>query len=289
MNAPDGRPVSVVTGANADIGKSAASALAGLGHHVVMVCRSRERGDAALAELRANTAGSLELIIADLSLQSEVRRLAAALLADYPAIHVLLNNAGAIYNQRRLTAEGIERTWALNHLGYFLLTNLLRERLVASAPARIVNVASNASKAGRIDFDNLQGERLYVPFGAYARSKLANIMFTRSLAAQLDGRGVTANCLHPGTILSHITDRQAAPVRAYFRVFGTTPEAGADTVVWLATSPELAGCGGGFYIRRRQRRLPPAARDEALLQQLWDESERMTAGSASRKPATPGS
>ena len=262
---------------NAGIGKAAASALAGLGHHVVMVCRSPERGEAALAELRAATPGSIELLIADLSLQSQVRRLAGVLLEDYPAISVLVNSAGAIYNERHLTAEGIERTWALNHLGYFLLTNLLLERLVASAPARIVNVASNASKAGRMDVDNLQGERSYVPFGAYARSKLANIMFTRTLAERLEGSGVTANCLHPGTIISHITDRQASVVRAYFRLFGTSPVAGADTVVWLATAAELYGRSGGYYIKRRERRVPPAARDERLLQQLWEISERMTA------------
>ena len=279
MSDAEHTPVSVVTGANAGIGKAITGALASRGHHVVMVCRSPERGEAALAELRSASDSPIDLVIADLSLQSEVRRLAAELLTKYGVIQLLVNNAGAIFNERQLTADGVERTWALNHLGYFLLANLLLERLMANSSARIVNVASNASRGARMDLDNLQGERSYVPFGAYARSKLANIMFTRSLASRIGERSVTVNCLHPGTIQSRITDRQPAPVRWYFRAFGTTPDAGADTAVWLATSPEVEGRSGGYYVKRKERRVPRLAKDELLLQQLWEDSERLTASS----------
>ena len=274
--------VSIVTGANSGVGRAIATALASAGEHVVMVCRSGERGEVAQREIQASTGGGLDLVVADLSLQVEVRRLAHHLLATYPGIKILVNNAGAIFNDRQLTADGIEHTFALNHLASFLLTNLLLGRLRDNSPARIVNLASNASVFGRLSLDNLQGERSYTGLGAYARSKLANIIFTRTLANRLQDSEVTVNCLHPGTIISHITDHNAAPVRLYFRVFGTTAEVGADTAVWLATSDDVAGRSGGYFIKRRERRVPRLAKNRDLAEQLWQESERLTAGPATQ-------
>ena len=268
--------VSVVTGANSGVGRATAAALARAGHHIVMVCRSRARGEAAQRDIQQEASGAVDLHVADLSVQAEVRRVAGELLDAYPRIDVLINCAGAQFSRRSLTADGIERTFALNHLAYFLLTQLLLERLQASAPARIVNVASAAANVGRLDAGNLQGERFYWGFGAYARSKLANIVYTRSLAERLDPSLVTVNCLHPGTVRTNITRGNSGLVKLFFNKFGVSAEQGADTVIWLASAPDLEAVSGRFYIDRKERPLPTRARDRQLAHDLWSECERLT-------------
>jgi NAD(P)-dependent dehydrogenase (short-subunit alcohol dehydrogenase family) len=188
-----------------------------------------------------------------------------------------------MFMRREFTAYGLEKTFALNHMSYFLLTALLHERIVASAPARIVNVASDAHRGARLDFDDLQMERRYSPFGAYQRSKLCNILFTRELARRLDGTGVTANCLHPGLVASRFGDDNGGLFAIGFKIVkaiaGITPERGAATSVYLASSPEVAGRTGGYYEKRALARPSPAAQDDAAARRLWQESARI-AGTA---------
>lgn len=269
----------VITGGNSGIGREAAIELARMGMRVAIVSRDRGRGEAALAEIRRRAAtDSATLYVADLSSQTEIRRLAAELSA-LPRIDVLVNNAGLILGTRRLTTDGIETTFAVNHLGYFLLTALLLDTLRASAPARVVSVASEAHRSGRIDFDDLQGERSYAGWRAYAQSKLANILFTYELARRLEGSGVTANCLHPGVIASNFGASGSLPVRVFFKLFGpllTSPAKGAATSVHLAASPEVDGVSGAYFVAKRPARSSPASYDEATAARLWEVSERLT-------------
>src|SRR6185503_14947145 len=198
--------ICVITGATSGIGLETADALAALGARLVLIGRDQARGNAALARLRNRTPDvEAQIHCADLSRLTEIRQLAETLRA-LPRIDVLINNAGAMFTRREVTADGLERTFATNHMAYFLLTELLRERLVASAPARIVNVASDAHRRAWLDFDDLQGEKRYSGMNAYGRSKLCNILFTRELARRLAGTGVTANCLHPGFVASRFGD-----------------------------------------------------------------------------------
>jgi retinol dehydrogenase 12 len=265
--------VCVVTGASSGIGQAASVALARLGATVVLVCRDRARGQAALAQIGAAAAGdepSLEL--ADLSSMEQVRDLAAR-LGRLPKIDVLVNNAGLVVYQRKLTADGLEHTFALNHLAPFLLTSLLLGKLTASAPARVVNVASAAHRGARLNLDDLQLERRYSPMLAYANSKLANILFTRELARRLDGTGVTANCLHPGTVRTRFGQTGSAWLRLGLAVGGPflrSPAAGAGTLVYLASSPKVSGQTGGYYVSRRRREPSAAARDDDTARRLWE-------------------
>jgi NAD(P)-dependent dehydrogenase (short-subunit alcohol dehydrogenase family) len=218
-----------------------------------------------------------------------VRR-AAAQIAALGRLHVLVNNAGAIFGERELTVDGYERTFALNHLAYFLMTVDLLEVLRRSAPARVVNVSSEAHRMGRIDFADLHLERGYSQFGAYARSKLANVLFTRELARRLQGSGVTANSLHPGTIGSGFGRSGSAFFRtlvALGRPFLARPETGARTPVYLASSPDVEGVNGEYFVRERARRPSAAALDDAAAARLWAESERLVE-TAERRAAGPG-
>jgi len=282
---PDGSSagrVCVVTGASSGIGKAASLALARLGATVVLVCRDRSRGQSALTDVAAvASAGSARpptLELADLSSLDQVRDLARRLGAR-PRIDVLVNNAGLTVGHRQLTSDGFEQTFAVNHLAPFLLTNLLRPRLDASAPARVVNVASTAHRGARIDLGDLQAERLYLPMLAYANSKLANILFTRELARRLDGTGVTANCLHPGTLATRFGQSGSLALRlglGIARPFLRSAESGGNTVVYLASSPEVADRTGGYYVGRELRVPSRAARDDALARELWEVSARLT-------------
>ena len=275
--------VVIVTGANAGIGKAAALKLAEMGAHIIMVARDEVRGRVAQSEVKtASGSTRVDLLIADLSSQQSIRQLATSIQHGYERIDVLLNNAGGVFGERRLTIDGIEYTFALNHLGYFLLTLLLLDVLKRSAPARIVNVSSNAHTGGHINFDDLQGERKYSAFGAYSQSKLANVLFTYELARRLEGTGVTANCLHPGFVNTRF-GRDGDLGGLMSRVLGViaplmarTPERGADTAVYLASDPQLAHVTGKYFDARKDTRSTSESYDSAIAQRLWTLSEEMT-------------
>lgn len=269
--------VCVITGATSGIGLVTAERLAELGARLILVGRNPARGNMALARIRERTPGAeVALRCADLSLLGEMGRLATEIARSEPRIDVLVNNAGAMFTTRGVTADGLERTFALNHMSYFVLANRLRERLVAAAPARIVNVASEAHRRNRLDFTDLQAARSYRGFTVYGRSKLANILFTRELARRLAGSGVTANCLHPGFVASRFGDNNVGLFRLGLGLakglFALSPEKGAATTVYLASSPEVAGVSGGYFDKCRQRLPSAAAQDDTAARRLWEES-----------------
>jgi len=270
----------VITGATSGIGLRAAIGLAAAGARLVVIGRDRARGDAALARLRQAAPGvEVTIHYADLASLAELRRLASLLTDTVPRIDVLLNNAGAIYSRRSVTADGLERTFALNHMGYFVLTELLLGRLKDSAPARIVNVASDAHRGAELDFDDLQSERGYRAYKAYQRSKLCNILYTRGLARRLAGTGVTANCLHPGFVASRFGDDNgglfAFALGLAKRFKGLSPEQGAQGAVYLATSPDAAAASGGYFDKGKPASPSPAAQDDQAAARLWQESARI--------------
>jgi retinol dehydrogenase-14 len=279
----------VVTGANNGIGKVTAAALASMGARVLMVCRDPARGEAARAEIAAASPNSaVELLIADMGSQRQVRRVAAEIRDRCGRLDVLVNNAGAMNTARTLTEDGIETTWAVNHLGYFLLTNELTDLLRASAPARVVNVASRAHVSARIDFDDVQGERSWAGYRMYGQSKLANVLFTYELARRLDGTGVTANCLHPGVVAtgfghnnkSDLYGRAFDLVMTAIRPFLTSPQRGAATSIYLASSPAVDGITGKYFADRKPIRSSTISYDEAVAARLWQLSDEQTLASA---------
>ena len=281
----DGKTV-VITGGNSGVGKATAAALAGAGARTVITARSESRGSEALADIRRSSGSDLvDLVVFDLADLASVRKGAAVLLDRYDQIHVLVNNAGLVLTERTETADGFEATFGINHLGPFLLTRLLLDRLIASAPARVVNVASTAHRSARhgMDFDDLQSRRGYKGMQVYGRSKLANILFTDELARRLVGTGVTANCLHPGTVATgYARDGDATGFLAFgvkvIRPFILTPEQGARTSVYLASSPDVAGVTGRYFVKCRSRTPSAAARNEAAAALLWSTSEELVAG-----------
>jgi NAD(P)-dependent dehydrogenase (short-subunit alcohol dehydrogenase family) len=268
--------ICLVTGANAGIGRATALGLAQMGATVIMVCRSRERGETVQREIRAESGNSqVDLLLADLSAQADIRRLAADINANYSALHVLINNAAIIPQQRRETADHLEMQFAVNHLAYFLLTNLLLDKLKASAPARIVNVASQVHASGVIDFDDLQARRHYHASQVYSNTKLANVLFTYELARRLQGSGVTVNCLHPGVVATNLlNDYMGVPHGRRDRGIDTSK--GAQTSLYLATSPELAVVSGRYYVNQEERRSTAVAYDETLARRLWQISAELT-------------
>ncbi len=272
--------VCVITGASSGIGKATALELAKTGATVVLVCRNPERAEATRKEIReAAHNDAIDVLLADLSSQAEIQRLAQDLLARYPRIHVLINNAGIINSKRSLTVDGIEAVFAVNHLAYFLLTHLLLERLSASGSARIINVASDAHQWGTLDFGDLQNEHRYRPLRVYGQSKLCNILFTRELARRIAGTGVTTNCLHPGGVATGLGWNNgwwAMLIAKALRPFLRSPEQGADTVIYLATSPEVEGVNGKYFSNRREIQPSPAARDDEAARRLWRISAELT-------------
>lgn len=273
--------VCLVTGATNGIGLEAARELGRLGATVVLCGRDGKRGQAALGEIKRTCPDAkLDYLQADLSSLAEVRRLAQEFRGRYSRLDVLLNNAGAIIDSRRLTVDGYELTLALNHLSHFLLTHLLLDMLKASAPSRIINVSSGAHQMARLDVDDLHFERTqYTPLRAYGNSKLANVLFTRSLARRLAGTQVTANSLHPGAVATGF----AADYKGWFgwvvrlgRSFLLTSAAGARTSVYLASSPEVAGVSGRYFYKCREARVSRAGRDDALAERLWEASVKLT-------------
>jgi NAD(P)-dependent dehydrogenase (short-subunit alcohol dehydrogenase family) len=279
----------LVTGATSGIGRAAATALSSLGARVGITGRDRARAELAAAAI-AGASGNpaVDLFVADMSSQADVRRLADEVLATYPRLDVLLNNVGGYWAHRRVTADGVEHTFALNHLAPFLLTSLLLDRLQASAPARIVTVSSGAQSMGKIDFDDLMGERGYSGSRAYDQSKLANVMFTYELARRLEGSGVTANVLHPGVTNTGFGSEDPLlvmrPLIALMRPFMRSPERGAETAVYLASSPDVAGLSGLYFADRTAKASNPSTYDTALTGRLWQlstELVRVPAGARS--------
>ena len=276
------RKVIVMTGASDGIGLEASSQLARDGHHVVMVGRTPAKLITAVARVETESPGvPIDGLTADFASLAQVRELAGSLLAAYPRIDVLVNNAGTVFDKRTLTEDGIEATFAVNHLAGYLLTELLLDRLIESAPARIVITSSVGHYNGTMDFDDLGFERRYQIMRAYARSKLANVLHTRHLARRLEGTGVTANCLHPGAVATNIWSGApwfARPVLSVAkRVFMVSPATGGERLAYLAASPDVAGLTGGYYEQNKLKEPASLARDDDVAARL-DEVSRELVG-----------
>jgi len=266
----------VITGATNGIGRAAAEALAAKGAELAIVARDERKAKATAEQL-----GGADVLLADLSSQSSIRRLAADVLERYSRIDALVNNAGAMFGSRNVTEDGIEQTWALNHLAPFLLTNLLLERLKQSAPARIVTTSSDAHRGTRIPFDDLGAERGYTSrgFRRYGETKLANILFTRELARRLDGTGVTANCFHPGLVATGFNRNNGLLMNVamtFAKPFSRNAEKGAETLVWLVDSPDVADDSGGYFADCHPAKPSSAALDDDAARRLWEVSEQQT-------------
>jgi NAD(P)-dependent dehydrogenase (short-subunit alcohol dehydrogenase family) len=270
----------MITGASSGIGKITAIELAKLGARLLLVCRDRTRGETTVAEIAAKTGNrDVELMIADLGSQRQIRQLASNLLERNEPLHVLINNAGLVNLSRTVTEDGIETTFAVNHLAYFMLTLLLLDLLKRSAPARIINVASDVHKIGSMNFDDLGGERRYRGFRIYGRSKLANILFTYELARRLEGAGVTVNCAHPGAVSTGFGKNNGALARLVLAVAGPfmrTPERGAQTSIYLASAPEVGGVSGKYYLDCKPHQSSAESYDQATARRLWEVSAQMT-------------
>jgi NAD(P)-dependent dehydrogenase (short-subunit alcohol dehydrogenase family) len=262
------------------MGKETARALATMSATVVMVGRNRERGEAAQREIRESSGNEkVDLIVADLSSQTGVHKAAEEFLAKYDKLHVLVNNAGGVFSKRETTVDGLEMTFALDHLAYFLLTNLLLDTLKRSAPARIVNISSGAEATGKINFDDLQGEKKYSAFAAYSQAKLANVLFTYELARRLAGTGVTVNAVTPGPVLTNFGQNNGGLYKLIvpvFSVFGLSAEQGAQTAIWLASSAKAAGITGKAFYRLKEKHTSVRSHNVATQRRLWDASAELT-------------
>jgi len=266
----------VITGATSGIGEVAAIRLSEQGARLVMVARDQARADATLKKLK----GSGHTVhLADLTRLSEMKRVANAIAAAEAKIDVLMNNAGALFNSREETIDGLEKTFATNHMAYFVVTNLLLDRLKATAGARIVSTASDAHIRATLDFNDLQSEKRYFGFNVYSKSKLANILFTRELSHRLDGTGVTANCLHPGFVATRFGDQSGGIVQTITKlvkpVGAISPEQGAQTMLYLATSPEVANISGKYFYKCKEKRPTKHAQNDADAKRLWDISAKL--------------
>jgi NAD(P)-dependent dehydrogenase (short-subunit alcohol dehydrogenase family) len=297
MNDDTKGKVVVITGATSGIGQVTAENLAGRGARIVQIARNHERGEASMKRLREQAPGAAHSIhYADLSRVSEMKRVASEIAAAESRIDVLINNAGAMFSSRQVTEDGLELTFALNHMAYFVLTHGLLERLVASPPARIVNTSSDAHAGAALDFDDLQSAETYrrrdllewmryggPGFKVYGRSKLCNILFTRELARRLSGTGVTANSVHPGFVATRFGDQSGGLISFSIGIakrFALSPQKGAETLVYLASSPEVANVTGQYFTKCRAIRPSGWALDDAAARRLWEESARL-AGVAS--------
>ena len=270
--------VVVITGATSGIGEVAAQRLAAMGARIVLVARDAARGQMALTRLPSIGAGAPHSIYyGDLSRIAESKRVAAEIAAAEPRIDVLINNAGALFSTRQVTADNLEQTFATNHMAYFVLTLGLKANLLAAAPARIVSTASDAHKGYTLDFDDLQAAKGYSAIRAYGRSKLCNILFTRELARRWSGKGITANCLHPGFVATRFGDASGGFLSGVVRIaknFAITPEKGAETIVYLATSPDVAAISGEYFYKCRPATPTVGGRDDAAANRLWNESAK---------------
>jgi NAD(P)-dependent dehydrogenase (short-subunit alcohol dehydrogenase family) len=273
--------VCIVTGANSGIGKATSLGLAQMGATVVMVCRDRTKGEEAQNEIKTKSGNNaIDLLLAELSSQESIRQLVENFQQHYMQLHILINNAGGVNLSRRDTVDGFEMTFAVNYLAPFLLTNLLLDKLKASAPARIVNVSSESHESGYIKMDDLQLEKKYRLMRAYGQSKLALVLFTYELARRLQGTGVTANCLHPGFVATNIGQSGVGRVgrsivKLIFSSLGISPEEGAKTSIYLASSPDIEGVTGKYFVKSIPVRSAPISYDESLQRQLWEESAKL--------------
>ncbi len=272
--------VCLITGANSGIGKATALGLAKLDATVVIVSRDKDKGEAALLEMRTRSGNkNVDAMVADLSSQDSVRELAHDFKARYKKLNVLINNAGVFLPKRVPTVDGLEATFATNHLGHFLLTNLLLDVLKASAPSRIINLTSSAHRGTEMDFDDLQGEKKYSGYHAYSQSKLANVLFTYQLAKLLEGTGVTVNCLHPGVVRTGFGKDQRGLWSILVTVsspFMMSPERAARAAIYLATSPELEAVTGKHFSKGRDQRSSEESYDMASAERLWKISAELT-------------
>jgi len=271
--------ICMITGAGSGIGKAAAVELAKMGATVVIVCRNQNSGERTLASIKAESGESADLMMADLSSQGSIRKLVKDFMNKYQKLHVLVNNAGVFLAKRTLTKDGIEMTFAVNHLAPFLLTNLLLDLLKSSAPSRIVNVSSVAHYRGHINFDDLQGEESYSGIRAYNQSKLANVLFTYELAKRLTGNCITVNCLHPGAVATNLVRRNSGIYGAVWKMispFMLSPEKGARACVYLASSPEVEGVTGKYFVKETAVISSKESYDETVSQRLWEKSMQLT-------------
>ena len=272
--------ICVVTGATSGIGLVTAQVLAHQGATLIIVARNAERGAATVSRIRQETGNSaVELLVADLSVQAQVRQLASEIQHRVARLDVLVNNAGAFFARRQLSQDGLEMTFALNHLAYFLLTSLLFDSLKAADSARIVNVSSEAHRRAHLDFSDLQGEHRYTGWRAYARSKLANILFTYELARRLAGTGIVTNALHPGFVATNFGRNNHGIAAAFIRILQLTafsPEEGAQTIIYLASSPVVKGVTGQYFIKQQVVRSSQVSYDHAAAERLWQFSTELS-------------
>jgi len=278
MTTMQGR-ICLITGGTNGIGKSIALALAEMGATVVIVGRDAQKTSQVVEEIRlASGNNKVDSFLADLSSQADVRRLADEFKSRYSQLNILLNNVGAVFMHRQLSVDGVEMTFALNHLASFLLTHSLLDTIRASAPARVISVSSDAHASGKIEFDNLQSERGYSP-RAYDNSKLANILFTMELARRLGGAGVTVNVLHPGFVSTGFGKNNPGLLMKIFRavvpLIARSPEKGAETSIYLASSAEVQGITGKYFVDRKETKPAPQATDMVVARRLWDVSAEM--------------
>ena len=275
----------IVTGGNNGIGLETAVGLTRLGAHVVITARNQAKGEAALADIKNRSeSNNVELMLADFASLASIRGFVEKFKAHHDRLDVLVNNAGGINTSRSETLDGFETTFGVNHLGYFLVTNLLLDMLKASAPARVVSVSSGAHLRSKgMNFDDLNAEQSYRGMGVYGRSKLANVLFTYELARRLEGSGITANCLHPGVVRSGFGQNNGGLIALVFKSFYTllmpftkSSAQGAETSIYLASSPEVEGVTGKYFANRKETQSSPASHDEEAAKRLWEVSEQMT-------------
>ena len=276
--------VVVITGGTSGIGQVAAERLAEMGARIVLVARDQARADATLERLRL-TGGEAEHTarLADLSSIAATKQVAAEIAAAEPRIDVLINNAGALFNRRQLSPDGLEMTFAVNHMAYFVLTEGLRGRLATTPRARVVSTASAAHQGARLDLDDLQSAKAYSGFAVYGRSKLCNILWTRELARRFESVGVTANCLHPGFVATRFGDGSGGFLQSLMplaKLMAISPQKGAETIVYLASSPDVASTSGLYFYQDKPDTPSPQARDDVAAARLWAESERLEAAVA---------
>lgn len=280
MNSNLQEKTAIVTGATNGIGLVTARELAKQGIHVVIVSRSREKCELTISQIKKETGNStIEFIASDLSVMANVRQVAHEFLKRHSRLDILVNNAGAIFFQRLVSQDGYEMTFALNHLSYFLLTDLLLDTLKSSAPSRIINVSSEAHQGGRINFDDLMLERSFTAFGAYSASKLANLLFTYQLAENLSGTQVTANALHPGFVSTGFAKNNGGLIKLGMGIsglFARKPEKGAETSIFLATSPEVEGVSGNYFSDCKEIKSSTSSYDKVTQKRLWIESLALT-------------
>jgi len=280
MNTSMQGKICMVTGANSGIGEATALGLAQMGATVVMICRDQTKGEEAQNQIKTKSGNNaVDLLLADLSSQQSIRQLVENFQQNYTQLHVLINNAGVFMMSRKATVDGLEMTFAVNYLAPFLLTNLLLDKLQNSAPARSVNVSSESHQSGYIKIDDLQAEKGYRSWNAYGQSKLALVMFTYELARRLQGTDMTVNCLHPGFVSTNIGQSDTAPIVRTLVKFifsrGISPEEGAKTSIYLASSPEVEGVTGKYFAKCIPIRSAPISYDKSLQQQLWEQSAKL--------------